>query len=258
MRMRTISLTWFVITIVTVLLFVAYAIAAFEASSRIKEIEWLAGLPSAEYEYGTNRPARYAGRLFGPEDRKTPLGQPAAAYWWSVSSRDADVGYDVKCRARVRSNLVLVTSAGRMPIAWTEANPEDVGIASNTQRGDYGLPFAIDVGHTPSVLYDKVPPNTCSVGERYLQTYIEQGINVEVVGCVRNGVIDRCDSLLGGVLSVPNIKSDMRHRLRSAVQYFWYPVLLGLGLLIPSTLALWKLSIKTTRLNRSGKDGKPC
>jgi hypothetical protein len=145
-----------------------------------------------------------------------------------------------------------------MPIAWTEANPEDVGIASHTQRGDYGLPFAIDVGDTPSVLYDKVPPNTCSVGERYLQTYIEQGINVEVVGCVKNGAIDRCDALLGGVLSVPNIKSDIRHRLRSAMQVFWYPILLGLGLLVPSTLALWKLSIKTTRLNLSGKDGKSC
>jgi hypothetical protein len=258
MRVRTISLTRFIITIVTVLLIGAYAIAALVASSRIKEIEWLAGLPAAEYEYDTNRPARYAGRLFGPEDRKTPLGQPAAAYWWSVSSRDADVGYDVKCRARVRSNLFLVTSTGRMPIVWTEANPDDVGIASDSQRGDYGLPFAIDVGNTPSMLYDKVPPNTCSFGERYLQTYLEQGINVEVVGCIRNEAIDRCDSLLGGVLSVPNIKSDMRHRLRSAMQVFWYPILLGLGLLIPSTLVIWKLSVKTTRPNLSGKDSRPC
>jgi hypothetical protein len=104
---RTISLTWLIVTIVTVFLLGAYAVAALIASSRIKEIEWLAGLPSADYEYDMNRPARYTGRLFGPEDRKTPLGQPAAAYWWSVSSRDADVGYDVKCRARVRSNLFL-------------------------------------------------------------------------------------------------------------------------------------------------------
>ncbi len=237
----TISITWLIVAVAAAVILGAYAIAAHMASVRIREIEWLSGLPSAFPDTAEGLPARYAGRLYGPEGRITPLGQRAAAYWWTVSSRDADVGYDVKCRGRARTGLILETAGGKIPIAWTEADPDDVGIASDTFDGDYGLHLAIDVGGIPSVRYDEVPPGTCQYGENYLQTYIGQGAQVEAVGCMRNGAIDRCDALIEGVLSAPDIKSDMRHRLRSAMHGFFYAAYLGLWLLFLSTLALWKL-----------------
>lgn len=245
-RKRTVSITWLIIGTVAVLLLGAYAIAAFRASSRIREIEWLAGLPAADPASPSGLPARYAGRIFGPADRRTPLGQEASAYWWTVTSSDGEAGEDVKCLKRVRSGLVLATPAGVMPVAWSGADPDDISLASDSDSGEYGRPLAIDIGGAPSMKYERVPGGICEYGEKYYQTFIGQGVRAEVVGCFRNGALGRCDSVLGGVISVPDIKSDMRHRFGSAMHMFFYPMYLGLCLLFLATVALWKIVIHDT------------
>ncbi len=252
---KAVSITGALVSTVIIIIIFAYAIAAYYSSRRIKEIGWLTSLPEWDAHSASGQPARFSGRLFGPEDRVTPLGQRAAAFWWTVASRDADGGYDVKCSARARSGLILSTPEGDFAIALSKADPDDVGIASDSQAGDYGKPFAIDVGSIPSVIYKAVPPGICEYGERYLQTYIKQGMRAELVGCLRNGEIDRCDGLIAGILSLPDIKSDMRHRLVAATQAFFYPMYAGLCLLFLSTIILWKWTSFRLRAVISGEDG---
>lgn len=245
--MRNLGVTWLIISVAVLLIAGAFCIAAYRASSRIKEIRWLAALPPADTLSTAGRPARYAGRLFGPDDRATPLGRRAAAYWWTVSSYDGDAGYDIKCVSRTRSRLRLAMPAGTMDIVWADADPDAVGLASDSDSGEYGRPFAIDIGNARVVTYDSVPRKICAYGERYSEAYLAQGTAVEVVGCVRGGAIDRCDCILGGVLSVPDITSDMRHRLRSAMHAFFFPMYFALALLLLATTALWRWTIYRTR-----------
>lgn len=74
-------MTWLAIGVVTLFILGSYGVAAFRASDRLKEIEWITSVPVADPGTAENRPARYVGRLYGPEDRRTPLGRPASAYW---------------------------------------------------------------------------------------------------------------------------------------------------------------------------------
>lgn len=255
----TFSITWLIVGAVTVLVMGAYGIAALSASARLREIQWLAGLPAADPASAPGTPARYPGRIFGPDGRRTPMGQQASAYWWTVAVNDEDGNYDVRCLGRVRSNLVLATPKGSVPVEWSGAESDDVGLASDSDGGEYGRPFAIDIGSAPSTTYDEVPRGICGYGERYSQTYIGQGVRAEVVGCYRGGVLGRCDSVLGGVLSVPDVRSDMRHRLEAAMHAFFYPMYLGLCLLFLSTIALWKRTMHDTRPRPPAGNGEtPC
>jgi hypothetical protein len=242
-----------VVIVVTLLLLGLYGLAAWLAAPRFREIDWLARLPRADAASATSRPARYAGRLYGPGGRLTPLGDAAAAYWWSVTSGDGEGGKKARCKDRQRSRLTLVTATGEMPIAWAEADPDEVGLASDEQDGDYDLPLAFDVGGSPAATQDTPPPGTCA-GDEYEQVLIPRGAAVEVVGCAKDGAIDRCSALVGGVLSVPDLGSDRRHRVRDAVHWFLIPLLGGAHLLVLSAFVVVAAARKSRRVVRPGKD----
>jgi hypothetical protein len=91
----------------------------------------------------------------------------------------------------------------------------------------------IDLGGIEPSIPRRRPAQTCSRG-RYEQLSIPQGTKVEVVGCVRNGAIDRCATPLAGLLAVGSVDGYRKNRARHAAKLFRYALLLGLVLLVLS------------------------
>ncbi len=143
----------------------------------LKEIEWITSVPVADR--GPLKTARalrgQAVRTRGPQDPSWPAGLGLLVKV-SVSGGAEDTGYRVVYRKIERSNLVLAVPGGGLPIAWSNAAPDDAGPASDSKSSEYGRPFAIDIGDAPSVTCDKVPPGICQAGEKDTQLHVDQGI----------------------------------------------------------------------------------
>ena len=227
-----------VIIMVNVLVLLGgYGLAFLMATPRLREIEWLAGLPSFDPDNPASGPVVYSGTLHGPADRTTPLGGQAAAYWWAVQEV-SDHGVDAQCAGNARTDLTLLTATGLLPIVWMEADPDLVGLVSDDADDDYVLPFSIDVGNNETLTVDPPPPGTCE-GDYYAQIVFLPGARVEVVGCAHNGTIVSCDTPIGGVLSAPTLSADRRHRFRSALRPFLIAMGVALVVLIASTFVLF-------------------
>ncbi len=245
-----------IVPLVTALILGAYGLAAWRAQTRIRELTWLSGLPRADAASATRGPARYSGRLRGPEGRKSPSGRRAAVYWWGVVYPDSEGETTVYCQGRERSLLTLETRTGPMRIMWTEADPDRVGGISDEADSEYGRPYTIDLGSIKQTSQEMLPAGTCTgEGAVYKQREIPDGAEVEVVGCASDGRIEGCDGPLSGVLSVPDLGGDRRHRVRDVIGLFRYPLGLGALLLLVVGLALAAEAAKVIRPVRPGKGG---
>jgi hypothetical protein len=234
--------------VVTLLIVAAYGVAGWRSAAPARELEWLRDLPRADAAAATDRPAIYAGKLRGPEGRVTPSGKRAAAYWWRVARRDDDSD-TVFCSGRERSRLALETPTGSMRIAFTEADPSEVGLITDKKDDEHGRPIAIDLGHTQSVSLKFVPAGLCaSEDAAYEQLAIPDGADVEVVGCLKNGVIERCDTPLSGVVATPDLKAYRRHRLGDVIALFMLPLVLVALILMAAGFAI---IVSATEMRRS-------
>lgn len=240
--------------IVTLLILAAYGLAGWRAMSPDRELGWLRDLPRADAASATERPAIYAGKLRGPEGRVTHSGERAAAYWWRVARSDGD-SEKILCSGRERSLLSLETPTGSMRIAFTEADPAEVGLITDEKDNEHGRAIAIDLGHTSPVAAPSVPAGTCPAEDAvYDHLVIPDGADVEVVGCVKNGVIERCDTPLSGVVSTPDLTSYRRHRLDDTSGFFLFPILFAALTLIVAGIALIVPAADMMRAVRPRKD----
>src|SRR5690349_16023122 len=64
----------------------AFGFAYLGAHRHLRALEWMSGAPHASLAAPIPGPAIYTGALGGPM-YTTPLGAPAAAYWWWVVER---------------------------------------------------------------------------------------------------------------------------------------------------------------------------
>jgi hypothetical protein len=173
-----------------------------------------------------------------------------------VVHRDDEGDSKVFCTARERSQLVLETASGSMPLAFTEADPAEVGLISDQKSNEIDRPLAIDVGATERTIATSLPAGTCDGEEAaYEQVLIPEGAAVEVVGCVKDGRIDRCDTPLAGVLSMPDLTANRRHRADDASMTFRFALgfcallLLAAGGLLAARLAA---AMRVVRPEREG------
>lgn len=225
--------------IVTGLILAAYGLAAWRAAPAARELEWLRDLPRADAASETDRPAIYAGKLRGPEGRVTPSGDRAAAYWWRVARRDDD-SETLFCSGRERSRLTLEAPTGSMRIGFTEAHPDEVGLITDEQDNEHGRPIAIDLGDSQPSVRRFVPAGTCTGKDAsYEHLTIPDGADVEVVGCVKGGVIERCDTPLAGVVSTPDLKAYRRHRLDNEIALLLFPLVVVALILIVAGIMLF-------------------
>jgi hypothetical protein len=237
--------------IVTGIILAAYGLACWRAAPPARELEWLRDLPRANA--ATDQPAIYAGKLRGPEGRVTPSGERAAAYWWRVAriNDDSDTIY---CWGRERSSLALETPTGSMRIAFTEADPDEVGLIMDEKDNEHGRPIMIDLGRTRTSATKTVPAGTCAGEDAvFEQLAIAQGAAVEVLGCVKDGVIERCDTPLSGVVSTPDLKAYRRHRLENAIALLLTPLVFVASLLVAAGLALVRPLVGVVRAGRPGR-----
>jgi hypothetical protein len=200
---------------------VAFAIAASVSSQRLQELAWLRSVPRADPAARAEEPARYAGRLHGPAGRSTPAGDRAAAYWWAIVYRDAEGDKTVYGSGRERSRLVLETPSGSLPLAFTEAEPQYVGLIHDEKDDEYDMPISIDLGNTRHTVSEAIPPGQYA-GEdaKYEQVFLPEGAAVEVVGCMKAGAIDACRAPLHAVLAAPALEVHRRHRAGQAKDPF--------------------------------------
>ena len=240
--------------IVTVVIFAAYGLAFWQAAPAVRELAWLKDLPRADAASATGRPAIYAGKLHGPEGRVSPSGDRAAAYWWGVVGRDGD-SETIYCSGRERSRLALVTPTGSMRIAFTEANPDEVGLITDEKDNEHGRPIAIDLGSTQRAVRESAPAGICTAEDAsFEQLTIPFGADVEVVGCVKDGVIERCDTPLSGVVSTPNLRAYRQHRLDNVVDLLLFPLVFVALALVSAGFVLALAVQGRGRAVRPGRD----
>jgi hypothetical protein len=240
------------LAVATVAVVVAYGVAATMAAARIREVAWLGSLPSADAAAPQSTPARYSGKLHAPAGRTTPAGTPAAAYWWNVAHHDDDSD-DLFCQGRQRSALSCETTTGALRIEWTEADPSIVGLVADDKDNEYERPLAIDIGNHQLSAKPVVPSSTCwGDGATYSEATISEGAQVEIVGCVADGEIRACDGPLHGVLAVPAIEVDRRHRFEQALHAFRFAFAAAFTALVAVGLVLLVHVRQATRAVRQG------
>jgi len=183
----------------------------------------------------------HRGRLHGPSDRVTPNGHPAAAYWWSVDSTD-DESHETYCGGRARDRLALDTTR----IAWSDADPDDVGLVSDDRSDEHGRRFMIDLGARAGELTSAVPRGTCTgTDARYGELRIDDGAEVDVVGCIGDGVVLPCAGPIGGVIAVDGLEAYVAHARARATRPRW------IGLVVAASLLVAAIGGAVTRRSRS-------
>jgi hypothetical protein len=142
-----------------------------------------------------------------------------------------------------------------MRIAFMDASPDEVGLITDKQDNEHGRPIAIDLGGTQTSVIKPAPAGTCT-GEdaAFEQLAIPDGAEVEVVGCVKDGVIERCDTPLAGVVSTPDLKTYRRHRLDNEIGLLLFPLALVASILVMAGIALARPLAEMVRAGRPGRD----
>jgi len=233
---------------------VAFTIAARVAERRMEELAWLRSVPRADVASPTEGPARYVGKLHGPKDRGTPAGNRAAAYWWAVAYRDSDGPDTVYCSARERSLLVLETPGRSVRLAFTEADPNEVGVIDDQKDNEYDMPVSIDLGSTRRARSEEIPPGTCTGGgAKYEESIIAEGADVEVVGCMSAGALAACNTPLRAVLAVPDLEVHRRHRVDEAKVPFRAAIIAVALVLVYVGIVFAAMASVDLRTARSGK-----
>lgn len=224
------------------------------AEPRVRALEALKGVSPFEPNSQIEGPQVLRGKIRGPADRKTRLGEPVAAHWWAVVRRDEDET-KVHCQDRERGQLVLETASGAFPIKFSDANPSLVALFADDRDDDEGLPISFDLGSTPRTTRDAIPPDTCQGdGAKYEQFTLEQGADVEVMGCVGNGAIDSCTGPVNAVLSLPTLEVHRRRRLESLLNLFRIVAGVTLVSLVSAGILALVQKWRTLRVLRPGKE----
>lgn len=182
-------------------------------------LRWLAATPHATLAAPVPGPAIYAGVLQGPNDRTTPLGTRASAYWWWVEERHGRSSKTV-CTESERSELRLVDGSASAPLDAI-ANATDVALTTGSD-GAWTSRVVVDLGSGgQSTSAGPVPSRAgrCAKSHRsYAERWIPVGTRVEVLACHDGVALRACP---GGphdaVLAIPTLALHREHRAEAAL-----------------------------------------
>lgn len=191
-----------------------FGVALFLSAEDLEALRWLAAVPRERLDAPVPGPAVYRGELFGPPDRTSGSGQPAAASWWWVTTSDGE-DTTVHCFERARDELSLRADGRTVPLDFFGTEVDDVALIAD-DRWDEGH-AVIDLGPLqpaePKALLGRAASclrEDATVHERW----IPPGASVDVVACYRDGILRACaGSPLRGIVAVG---SEAAHRRRRA------------------------------------------
>lgn len=207
---------------------VSFLIAWAHGQPTIEQLRFLRDLPRASLDAPKKGPAIYAGRIYGPPGRATPMGEKAAITWWWVNDGFSK-SRTTSCFERQLESLELAADGRSVPyVALGSAS--SLSLLSDERGDDWGDPVVVDLGsqaaHKPDYLPDAA--HKCSSGTNpiYVERWVAQGAEVEVVACYRDGALRECDAPLRSLLGLGTI---VPHRQRRA-DHAYVPFLVACGI----------------------------
>ena len=200
--------------VVALIIVVAFVIAWRSARAEVEPLRFLAGLPRATLDAPRAGPAIYTGRLYGPSARATALGTPSALTWWWLMTGTSK-SRKTACFERQIDQLELRGNGASLRFVGL-ASASSLSLLSNERDSDWGDPLIVDLGSQPLRSTKKLPAvaSKCSgTDPTYLERWVAQGAEVEVVACYREGELRACEAPLRAVVGLGTI---LPHRVRRA------------------------------------------
>lgn len=173
----------------------------------------LAAVPRASLAAPVAGPAIYRGELYANERRATPRGHHGALFWWWVgkTGKNRRTG----CTALVSGGLVLRDSINQ---ARVEMFDDRLGVSLLADgRDEWNEKRVIDLGSAPPFDGDVPAGSPCNgMSYRYQERVVEEGAEVEILGCYSDGELRPCPGAIGGVLGVPTVSVHLWRRAQRA------------------------------------------
>lgn len=214
-----------------VLVVAAAGLGYYSITDDLAMLRWLDGIPVARLSAPARSKAVYRGVVVGPDARRTPLGHPAAAFWWLVEYRHKGNKRTV-CSGLEQSELWLRDGGASARLAMLErlGGPQ-LAVTSDDRAWSYDysdVPTVIDLASGAETdRTEAFPPwlGHCA-GDRhhYVESHLPRGAYVELAACAdAAGHLRLCDGPFGAVLSVGGLSVHRARRIEDA--------LLGLSIL---------------------------
>jgi hypothetical protein len=200
----------------------AAGVAYYVTRNQITALRFIAGAPRATLASPRQDAAIYSGEIVAPGDRSTPMGSPAAAYWWWVD-HDNDDNTVTDCSDSAYNQLQLRDGDRAAPLTLFDRAP-DVALLSDDRTWDYDGRAVVDLGVLSSAATKDFPRESsqcASSDRRYSERWLPPRSRVEVLACNVGGSLDACSGPVDGVIAVPDMRTHVVRRagdVRAAVR----------------------------------------
>lgn len=181
-------------------------------------LSFMHSVPRGDVSALRSGPAIYRGRVQGPEDRVTPTGRPAAAYWWWLRTTGKN-SRDV-CFATKRDGLALASGTTTLSLSLFGLTSSSNLCVVSDERDDWACRIFVDLGGTPVLRQDATPPEAaehCSAPE-YVERYLPADADAEVLACSHDGELVPCSGPVAAVVVAGTLEQHRERRRESALQ----------------------------------------
>jgi hypothetical protein len=192
---------------------VACGLAYLHTRDQVSALRFIAATPRATLASPREDPAIYSGEIVAPADRTTPIGTPAAAYWWWVD-HDGDDNTVTDCANSAYAQMELHDGDRSAPLVLFD-RAHDVSLLSIDRNWDYDERAVIDLGPIASAAAKDFPreSSACAAKDRrYSERWLPPHARADVLACNVAGSLTACTGPLDGVLATPDMRTHLARR----------------------------------------------